>query len=154
MKGVPRRSGPNPKHWTRDYLRAHPDARARAEERRRQRGFERKLLGIKRRGGKCIKCGYSKNITALHFHHPNGRDVPQSETKNWLRWPLKKFLEEVDKTVLLCSNCHTEEHHPELILEKLERALNTRPKRKGRGRIPNITYSECPRDETVSFSAL
>jgi hypothetical protein len=33
------------------------------------RGYRRKLKLINLRGGKCEKCGYDKNLSALEFHH-------------------------------------------------------------------------------------
>lgn len=63
---------------------------------------------IKYKGGKCEKCGYCKNIHALEFHHinPNGKEFTIS-SKNI---SLKKLKKEVDKCILLCSNCHREMH--------------------------------------------
>ena len=33
------------------------------------RGLKRKYESILSRGGKCERCGYDKNISALEFHH-------------------------------------------------------------------------------------
>ena len=61
-------------------------------------------------GGKCIKCGYNKCIAALEFHHldPNEKDVDYANYK-WIF--SDKLKSELDKCVLLCANCHREEHH-------------------------------------------
>src|SRR5438067_3860808 len=43
-----------------------------------KRGELRKLEAIKQKGGKCKVCGYSKNYSALAFHHidPNNKTFP------------------------------------------------------------------------------
>jgi len=60
-------------------------------------------------GGKCVKCGYDKCIEALEFHHPDVtiKDFAISN-KNVIGW--NKIKDELDKCVLLCANCHREEH--------------------------------------------
>lgn len=59
----------------------------------------------------CQKCGYSKSISALDFHHRN-----PSEKKFGISIGIAKCLpmieikKETDKCDLLCSNCHHEIH--------------------------------------------
>ena len=61
------------------------------------------------KGGKCAKCGYDKCLRALQFHHLdfNKKDFGVSAilTRN-----ISALKEEVDTCILLCSNCHAEEH--------------------------------------------
>lgn len=60
------------------------------------------------KGGKCEICGYNKCIEALEFHHlnPNEKDFNISGgTKSF-----KKLKPEIDKCILVCSNCHREIH--------------------------------------------
>lgn len=74
-----------------------------------QRWINRKLKAIEYKGGACLKCGYSKYYGALHFHHVD----PATKTASWVKirlWSWDKVLQELDKCVLLCSNCHAEEH--------------------------------------------
>lgn len=60
------------------------------------------------RGGKCIKCGYSRCLKALEFHHldPSKKDFTISNDN----FKLASALEESKKCILLCSNCHRELH--------------------------------------------
>lgn len=62
-----------------------------------------------RHGGKCEKCGYDKCQRALEFHHldPNVKDFGISSI---LTKSFASLVEESDKCILLCSNCHAEEH--------------------------------------------
>lgn len=69
-----------------------------------------KLMAIAYKGGKCQCCGYNKSVSALEFHHvdPEGKDFGISAkgyTRSW-----EKVKEELDKCVLVCSNCHREIH--------------------------------------------
>ena len=70
--------------------------------------FKLKLLATK--GSMCQRCGYSKCIAALHFHHlvPETKSFALSSAMN-KSWDT--VLTELDKCVLLCGNCHAEEHH-------------------------------------------
>jgi len=74
----------------------------------------RKRIGMKNqaiieRGGACQKCGYSKCIAALEFHHLD------SQAKSMRRTGMKnlreeEFRAEIEKCILICSNCHREIH--------------------------------------------
>lgn len=69
-----------------------------------------KLLALAYKGNKCQCCGYNKYAGALEFHHinPNEKDFGIS-TKGYTRsWENNK--KELDKCVLVCSNCHREIH--------------------------------------------
>lgn len=76
-----------------------------------------KLDMIQLLGGKCSHCGYSRYMSALEFHHKD------PETKLYLvsglisRYtitPTDKvytlLINEVNKCLLLCSNCHAAKH--------------------------------------------
>lgn len=69
-----------------------------------------KIAAVMYKGGKCELCGYKRYVGALEFHHkdPQQKDFQLSvKTKNNLTDEIKK---ELDKCVLLCSNCHKEIH--------------------------------------------
>jgi 5-methylcytosine-specific restriction endonuclease McrA len=77
---------------------------------------KRKLKAIEYKGGKCILCGFSKYNSALEFHHldPSQKDFALvSKTISW-----ERMKEELDKCVLLCSNCHHAVHSKEVELPK------------------------------------
>ena len=67
-----------------------------------------KLRAVEYKGGKCLKCGYNKCVSALDFHHLDPREKDFTISGNTGKWEnLKK---ELDKCVLLCKNCHAEQH--------------------------------------------
>lgn len=93
---------------------SHPDHKNNDYAAQVRRAIKRKIALIKLFGGKC-KCGYSKNLSALDFHHLNpkiksfGIDARQCSNRKW-----EVLVKEAKKCELLCHNCHMEEHHPEL----------------------------------------
>lgn len=71
-----------------------------------------KLDMIDYKGGCCQKCGYNRHYSALTFHHIN----PSQKRYEWKQMkhiPRKLIRKELDKCVLLCNNCHCEEHASE-----------------------------------------
>lgn len=82
---------------------------------KRNRSWDQKNIRYKKekavayKGGRCEKCGYNKCIGAMDFHHINPEEK-MYDVKNLMarRWELIQL--EIDKCILLCSNCHREEH--------------------------------------------
>jgi len=68
----------------------------------------RKIELVNYKGGCCEKCGYDNSMNALQFHHinPENKDF----TIGGRNYSIDKMKREVDKCVLLCSNCHVETH--------------------------------------------
>lgn len=69
-----------------------------------------KFRAVEYKGGKCERCGYSKCIGALHFHHkdPTKKNFTIATRSRFTPW--KMLIEELDKCELLCANCHAETH--------------------------------------------
>ena len=58
----------------------------------------------------CLICGES-DLVVIEFHHVDERkDVGGTLVSQALRQSKKKFLEEVEKCVCLCANCHRRVH--------------------------------------------
>ncbi len=74
------------------------------------RAFKHFLVEYK--GGKCEICGYNKCEGALDFHHknPQEKDVEISKWDFNYNQDIQIYLKEVDKCMLLCANCHREQH--------------------------------------------
>ena len=70
-----------------------------------------KAMALEYKGGRCAKCDYDRCSAALEFHHedPDFKEFGICESGNTRSWDAVK--EELDKCVLLCSNCHREAHH-------------------------------------------
>lgn len=75
-----------------------------------KKSFKKKAIEYK--GGKCEnpECGYNKCTKALEFHHIFGEkefNISGTERtdKSW-----EEIKKEVDKCMLVCSNCHREIH--------------------------------------------
>ena len=58
--------------------------------------------------GKCKNCG-EKRWYVLDFHHIKGKDNSISYIQH--TGSIELLKKELKKCVLLCSNCHREEHH-------------------------------------------
>jgi len=72
----------------------------------------KKIQAVNYKGGKCVKCNYSKYVGALEFHHPDPskKDFTIAQRKNC---SLEAIKSELDKCILLCKNCHAELHFEE-----------------------------------------
>lgn len=70
---------------------------------------ENKRQAVEYLGGCCERCGYSKCIRALEFHH---KDPTQKEflISKYTGAGIEKIKPELDKCMLLCANCHREVH--------------------------------------------
>lgn len=69
-----------------------------------------KQMALEYKGEKCVKCGYDKCIDALEFHHIDDKTKDfgigsKGYTRSW-----ESIKNELDKCILLCANCHREEH--------------------------------------------
>lgn len=67
-----------------------------------------KLKLVKKFGGKCKLCGYSKCINALVFHHKDPTKKKFSISSDIRSYV--KLSKEAEKCILICANCHAELH--------------------------------------------
>lgn len=63
---------------------------------------------------KCEKCGYDRNTAAITFHHTNPSEKEFAISEISKTYSEQKLREEIKKCVVLCHNCHMEEHYPHL----------------------------------------
>lgn len=93
-------------------------------QQQRLRGLKRKYEAVQSRGGKCERCGYNANLAALDFHHrePSSKRF-QIDMRTLPNTNLNVLKEELDKCDLLCANCHREEHHQDLAMDKVENII-------------------------------
>lgn len=79
-----------------------------------ERRIQRKKILVDLKGGKCERCGYKKNMSALDFHHPGAKSFQISPALHeFTNEQFEEILipEVKNRTILLCANCHREEHH-------------------------------------------
>jgi predicted DNA-binding protein YlxM (UPF0122 family) len=105
------------KTTVRSYVNVRPKTFLSEKERKRKaviavskRRRKIKQMAVEYKGGKCVKCGYNKYIGALEFHHldPTVKDFTISNSGHCRSW--EKVKDELDKCILVCSNCHAEIH--------------------------------------------
>jgi hypothetical protein len=88
------------------------------------RSLRRKIELIDLKGGKCEVCGYNKNLAALQFHHLDPtKKVMKLDMRTLGNTNMDKIMLELDKCVLLCANCHSEEHNKEYTRDNIENIL-------------------------------
>ena len=63
---------------------------------------------IEYKGGECELCGYKKCNRSLQFHHLN--PIEKDFAISGKSLSFEKLKQEVDKCILVCSNCHCEIH--------------------------------------------
>jgi len=71
---------------------------------------ELKRQAVEYKGNKCIDCGNTYPDCVYDFHHldPKAKDFSIAK-KSWVSFDSIK--DELDKCILLCSNCHRIRHH-------------------------------------------
>ena len=77
--------------------------------RKNKKRYDYKQKCVDYKGGKCELCGYDKCIDALDFHHidPDSKEISIGDSNNRI---FENVKSELDKCILLCSNCHREVH--------------------------------------------
>jgi len=70
-------------------------------------------------GGRCVICGYARNLAALEFHHrePLSKSF-QLDTRTLANRKWRDVETEAEKCLLLCSNCHAEKHNPGAFIDQ------------------------------------
>lgn len=107
---------------------------------------KKKLVDYK--GGCCNICGYNKSIFALEFHHvdPTEKDFNIAGKS----YSFERLVEEVDKCILVCSNCHSEIHNGLYDYNELSKLLLNENKLNIKSDIKYV----CECGEKISVGAL
>ena len=113
--------------------------RSEAVQKRREK---LKLMAIEYKGGKCEICGYNKCPDALEFHHVNPEEKEFGIGQKGYTRSFDDVKKELDKCLLVCSNCHREIHYKsrskqtEQIIEEIKQEKN---KKEQQHTIINVT---------------
>ena len=87
----------------------------------KKRALTRKLELVKEAGGRCVRCGYDRNLAALTFHHIDADEKSfKLDARSLSNRRLEAIRPEVEKCILVCQNCHAELHNPHLDLANLD----------------------------------
>ena len=102
------------KHGLQEYFAYNDHASLKCRkcdfEYRRNLRLRKKKILVGNAGGKCCRCGYNKNLKALHFHHLDPSQKKHELGMANLVKSIDLLQKEADKCILLCANCHAEEH--------------------------------------------
>ena len=67
-------------------------------------------MAVEYLGGRCMNCGYCRDIKALDFHHIDGSTKMFGLSDRGMTRSWEIIKKEVNKCVLVCANCHREIH--------------------------------------------
>jgi len=99
-------------HRRRKYCQKWRNRNKKSTQKYNQKEIEKKkvvkLKAIEYKGGGCVKCGYKKCEAALEFHHLDPKEKEFLISSKHCNWDIIK--KELDKCILVCSNCHRETH--------------------------------------------
>jgi hypothetical protein len=86
-------------------------------EKDRERRFKYKKEAIEKLGGKCNDCGIKPSeqwpIACFDFHHISDKDALISRLLHKKKIEKEKLEIELNKCIILCSNCHRKRHFRE-----------------------------------------
>lgn len=108
-KNNPDKARESRKRWNKN----NPDkVKKNSREYAKKKSATRKMMAIEYKGGKCEDCGIigtMGNRSIFDFHHvePSNKHNDVNEIQ---KQSLDKLKQELDKCVLLCSNCHRLRH--------------------------------------------
>lgn len=96
----------NNKRWVKNN-------RSNVNERNRKYSHNKKVKLIQLRDNKCAHCGVEYDGTngcIFDFHHldPSSKELNISTSLNNVNF--KKVLDEIEKCIMICSNCHRKAH--------------------------------------------
>jgi len=96
------------------YSRRHYEANTEEVKKRTsdKKKEERKKWDAFKRTLKCTKCGFS-HPAALDFHHTDPTKKDGIVSKFNKNGQYKKAMKEIEKCIVLCSNCHRVHHYEE-----------------------------------------
>ena len=80
------------------------------QERTNKKRQAAKIEGVKRLGGKCLKCGETRPYI-LAFHHINPKEKDDGPAHLLGNSQFNAFFKEIEKCILLCNNYHGEFHY-------------------------------------------
>ena len=103
---------PSIKARNKTWADAHPEVKQESVIRYREKCLNMWMELLKERDmTSCIRCGYDKCFAAIEFHHLDPNKKKFSKTKMLKSALTRMRLDELDKIIPLCANCHRELHN-------------------------------------------
>lgn len=90
-------------HWCKSCFNKYQSAKAVAK----------KKMFVRFRGNKCFRCKIKhtgKNTPIFDFHHINAK-TKDADWSKMRQWSIDRIRPEINKCMLLCSNCHRMLHN-------------------------------------------
>ena len=89
-----------------------------------KRRYNKEIL-LELKGCNCNICGYNKNNQALSFHHIGEKSFIFNAFRNEINiYEMQEYIKtELDNCIILCHNCHIEEHCDKDFFFKYEKAI-------------------------------
>lgn len=86
----------------------------------RDRKAKLKQESVQYKGGCCVDCGLiPTDVVIMDFHHINSRDKDKGISRLFgTKITTEELHKELDKTILLCANCHCKRHNTDKRLTK------------------------------------
>jgi hypothetical protein len=72
----------------------------------------------------CVKCGQN-HVATLDFHHVDSSTKEAAVNELVRNRAYKKAMQEVEKCIVLCANCHRIHHHEEYLAAKKKKKKGT-----------------------------
>jgi hypothetical protein len=83
---------------------------------KKRKKLDREFILDYKMGKGCSVCGYNKCGEALHLHHLNPKDKTTEISRMVAqRYSRERIEQELDKCVVMCANCHAEQHYADRI---------------------------------------
>ena len=96
-------------YWRRDGTARNTYCKVCANKQTVERQQRLKKQAVNYKGGRCLRCGYDRYIGSLEFHHFDNKSK-ELDISHSRHTSFEKLKPELDKCILLCANCHREEH--------------------------------------------
>ena len=77
---------------------------------KRRYNENKNVINTLKEGKCCVKCGYDKCVAALEYHHTDPTNKVDTVARLSVHYSLEAAMQEIDKCILFCANCHREFH--------------------------------------------
>jgi 5-methylcytosine-specific restriction endonuclease McrA len=106
---------PEKQEYMRKYRATNKEKLAAQDKKKMQeRRVKHKLKAIEYLGGKCAHCGIVSEHRGIYdFHHIDSSEK-EADPGSLMHYSWERIKKELDRCILLCSNCHRIEHGKEI----------------------------------------